>query len=67
MPTSHTWDPDRYLAYADERARPFADLLARVPDGPRRTRTTTRTTVPPRTARTPPSGPSSTSAAARGP
>jgi len=27
----HTWDPDRYLAYADERGRPFADLLARVP------------------------------------
>ena len=34
MPTSHTWDPDRYLAYADERGRPFVDLLARVPDGP---------------------------------
>jgi trans-aconitate 2-methyltransferase len=28
---SHTWDPDRYLAYADERGRPFVDLLARVP------------------------------------
>jgi trans-aconitate 2-methyltransferase len=27
---SHTWDPDRYLAYADERGRPFLDLLARV-------------------------------------
>ena len=26
----HTWDPDRYLAYADERGRPFVDLLARV-------------------------------------
>lgn len=26
----HTWDPDRYLTYADERARPFVDLLARV-------------------------------------
>jgi trans-aconitate 2-methyltransferase len=24
------WDPDRYLVYADERGRPFADLLARV-------------------------------------
>lgn len=24
------WDPDRYLTYADERGRPFADLLARV-------------------------------------
>ena len=28
---SHTWDPERYLAYADERGRPFVDLLARVP------------------------------------
>ncbi|GAA1921062.1 methyltransferase domain-containing protein [Nocardioides lentus] len=28
--TSHTWDPQRYLAYADERGRPFVDLLARV-------------------------------------
>ena len=27
---NHTWDPDRYLAYADERGRPFVDLLARV-------------------------------------
>jgi trans-aconitate 2-methyltransferase len=27
---SHTWDPDRYLEYADERGRPFVDLLARV-------------------------------------
>src|SRR4051812_33583010 len=26
----HTWDPDRYLVYADERGRPFVDLLARV-------------------------------------
>jgi trans-aconitate 2-methyltransferase len=24
------WDPDRYLRYADERGRPFLDLLARV-------------------------------------
>lgn len=28
---AHTWDPARYLAYADERGRPFVDLLARVP------------------------------------
>jgi trans-aconitate 2-methyltransferase len=27
---SHTWDPDRYLTYADERGRPFVELLARV-------------------------------------
>src|SRR6478672_4643975 len=27
---SHQWDPDRYLVYADERGRPFVDLLARV-------------------------------------
>jgi trans-aconitate 2-methyltransferase len=26
----HTWDPDRYLTYADERGRPFVELLARV-------------------------------------
>jgi trans-aconitate 2-methyltransferase len=26
----HTWDPDRYLAYADERGRPFVELVARV-------------------------------------
>ena len=25
------WDPTQYLAYADDRARPFFDLLARVP------------------------------------
>lgn len=30
-PTGHLWDPDRYLAYADERGRPFVDLLGRVP------------------------------------
>src|SRR6188472_756254 len=29
---SHHWDPDRYLVYADERGRPFVDLLARVVD-----------------------------------
>lgn len=27
---AHTWDPARYLTYADERGRPFVDLLARV-------------------------------------
>jgi trans-aconitate 2-methyltransferase len=27
---SDTWDPDRYLLYADERGRPFVELLARV-------------------------------------
>ena len=26
----HRWDPDHYLAYADERGRPFVELLARV-------------------------------------
>ncbi|WP_341926698.1 methyltransferase domain-containing protein [Nocardioides psychrotolerans] len=26
----HTWDPQRYLTYADERGRPFVDLLSRV-------------------------------------
>lgn len=29
-PPGHTWDPDRYLAYATERGRPFVELLARV-------------------------------------
>jgi trans-aconitate 2-methyltransferase len=29
------WDPARYLQYADERARPFHELLARVPNPPR--------------------------------
>ncbi|WP_244932372.1 trans-aconitate 2-methyltransferase [Nocardioides sp. W7] len=28
---AHTWDPDRYLTFADERGRPFVELLARVP------------------------------------
>jgi len=28
--TVHTWDPDRYLLYADERGRPFVDLLHRI-------------------------------------
>ncbi|WP_309647672.1 methyltransferase domain-containing protein [Nocardioides sp.] len=26
----HGWDPQRYLTYADERGRPFVDLLARI-------------------------------------
>ncbi len=30
MTAMHTWDPDRYLTYADERGRPFVELLARV-------------------------------------
>ena len=28
---STTWDPAQYLRYADQRSRPFQDLLARVP------------------------------------
>ncbi|MGC5627732.1 methyltransferase domain-containing protein [Georgenia sp. Z1344] len=32
---AHTWDPELYDVHADERARPFVDLLARVrTDGP---------------------------------
>jgi trans-aconitate 2-methyltransferase len=27
---SQTWDPDRYLVYADERGRPFVELLNRI-------------------------------------
>ncbi len=26
----HSWDPERYLTYADERGRPFLDLVARI-------------------------------------
>ena len=26
----HTWDPERYLTYADERGRPFVELIARI-------------------------------------
>jgi trans-aconitate 2-methyltransferase len=26
----HTWDPERYLVYADERGRPFVELVARI-------------------------------------
>ncbi len=29
--SEHRWDPERYLTYADERGRPFVELLARVP------------------------------------
>lgn len=32
--TDATWDPAQYLRHADHRARPFIDLLARVPDPP---------------------------------
>jgi trans-aconitate 2-methyltransferase len=28
--SEHSWDPERYLAFADERSRPFTDLLSRV-------------------------------------
>jgi trans-aconitate 2-methyltransferase len=27
---THTWDPERYLKFADERGRPFVELMARV-------------------------------------
>jgi trans-aconitate 2-methyltransferase len=27
---AHQWDPDRYLAFADERGRPFLELLSRI-------------------------------------
>lgn len=40
-----TWDPAQYLRHADHRARPFTDLLARVPDLPTRP-----PAVPPRIA-----------------
>ena len=28
--TTHSWDPERYLTYADERGRPFVDLITRI-------------------------------------
>ncbi|GAA3789634.1 trans-aconitate 2-methyltransferase [Streptomyces chiangmaiensis] len=31
MPAAPVWDPGQYLRHAGHRARPFADLLARVP------------------------------------
>ncbi|EGX58092.1 trans-aconitate 2-methyltransferase [Streptomyces zinciresistens K42] len=34
--TSPVWDPAQYLRHAGHRARPFADLLARVPELPAR-------------------------------
>jgi trans-aconitate 2-methyltransferase len=34
---AHSWDPDRYLTFADERGRPFLELVARVDaEAPRR-------------------------------
>jgi trans-aconitate 2-methyltransferase len=34
---THVWDPDRYLGHADERGRPFVELLQRVgAESPRR-------------------------------
>ncbi|MEU9625916.1 trans-aconitate 2-methyltransferase [Streptomyces luteogriseus] len=35
-PAIPTWDPSQYLRHAGHRARPFTDLLARVPDLPTR-------------------------------
>ncbi|MEO6471241.1 MAG: methyltransferase domain-containing protein, partial [Aeromicrobium sp.] len=32
--TQTVWDPDRYLKFADERGRPFADLIQRVSGDP---------------------------------
>jgi len=28
--STHGWDPERYLTYADERGRPFLDLISRI-------------------------------------
>lgn len=28
---THVWDPERYQTFSDERARPFHDLLSRIP------------------------------------
>ncbi|MYR07265.1 methyltransferase domain-containing protein [Gordonia sp. SID5947] len=29
-----TWDPDRYLQFSDDRARPYLDLIAQIPTAP---------------------------------
>ncbi|WP_077799976.1 trans-aconitate 2-methyltransferase [Streptomyces sp. JHA26] len=34
MPVAPDWDPAQYLRHADHRARPFTDLLARIPELP---------------------------------
>ena len=34
---THRWDPERYLAYAGERGRPFVELVARIDAGRPRT------------------------------
>ena len=51
----HTWDPERYLTYADERGRPFVELLARVgaDDAAHRRRPRLRARQPHRAARRP--------------
>jgi trans-aconitate 2-methyltransferase len=30
MAVPHSWDPERYLTYADERGRPFVELVGRI-------------------------------------
>ncbi|TQE38952.1 trans-aconitate 2-methyltransferase [Streptomyces ipomoeae] len=35
--TTPSWDPAQYLRHAGHRARPFADLLARIPEPPSKT------------------------------
>ncbi|MER5929635.1 trans-aconitate 2-methyltransferase [Streptomyces sp. NPDC002054] len=35
-PAPPVWDPQQYLRHADHRARPFLDLLARIPELPTR-------------------------------
>ena len=43
---THTWDPDRYLTYADERGRPFVELVARVGADATRARSSTSAAGP---------------------
>ena len=43
---AHSWDPDRYLTYADERGRPFVELLARIGADRRRARSSTSAAAP---------------------
>ena len=55
---AHTWDPDRYLTYADERGRPFVELSpGSTPTDPRdRRRPRLRPRQPHRAARRPLAG-----------
>ncbi|MFI5620706.1 trans-aconitate 2-methyltransferase [Streptomyces sp. NPDC051567] len=49
-PATPTWDPQQYLRHAGHRARPFLDLLARIPELPAHPPTPSGATPGPRVA-----------------